>query len=256
MSSAIRLYPSRPDKVYVYATCLVDLFSPQSGLDAIRLLELAGVEVVYVPKQSCCGQPAYSSGYDDDARTTALSQMALFAEPWPVIVLSGSCGGMMHHHYRRLFAGSEHESRVNEFCDRVFELTEFLVHVCRIRLEDKGPSTSVVLHTSCAARREMKVHVTARQLLGQLDQVELREQAYESECCGFGGTFAVRHPAISEAMVQDKTQHLSDTRAEQLISADWGCLLNINGALEYQGRTLKGMHLASFLLSRLEGRHA
>ena len=117
MLSTIRIYPAMPKQVYVYA---------------IRLLERTGVEVVYVPKQSCCGQPAYSSGYDDDARTTALSQMALFPEPWPVIVLSGSCGGMMHHHYRRLFAGSEHEQSVNEFCDRVFELTEFLVQVCRL----------------------------------------------------------------------------------------------------------------------------
>ncbi|GAA3550221.1 (Fe-S)-binding protein [Zobellella aerophila] len=256
MSSAIRIYPAKPDKVYVYATCLVDMFSPQSGLDAIRLLELAGVEVIYVPKQTCCGQPAYSSGYEDDAKTSALSQMALFPKPWPVIVLSGSCGGMMHHHYRRLFAGGKNEQEVNQFCDRVFELTEFLVRVCRIRLQDRGPATSVVLHTSCAARREMKVHVTGRQLLSQLDQVELREQAYESECCGFGGTFSVRHPAISEAMVQDKTRHLNDTRAAQLISADWGCLLNINGALEYQKQEMKGIHLASFLLGRLEGDHA
>lgn len=256
MSSAIRIYPAKPEKVYIYATCLVDMFSPQSGLDAIRLLELAGVEVIYVPKQSCCGQPAYSSGYEDDARTTALSQMALFPEPWPVVVLSGSCGGMMHHHYRRLFAGSEHQQQADQFCDRIFELTEFLVQVCRIKLSDQGPATSVVLHTSCAARREMKVHVTARQLLGQLDRVELREQAYESECCGFGGTFSVRHPAISEAMVQDKTQHLNDTGAAQLISADWGCLLNINGAFEYQKKEMKGIHLASFLLERLEGPHA
>ncbi|GGB48442.1 Fe-S oxidoreductase [Oceanisphaera marina] len=256
MSSAIRIYPAKPKKVYVYATCLIDMFSPQSGLDAMKLLERAGVEIVYVPEQTCCGQPAYSSGYEDDAKTIALSQMALFPESWPVVVLSGSCGGMMHHHYRRLFAGSEHEQSVNQFCDRVFELTEFLVQVCRIKLDDQGPATSVVLHTSCAARREMKVHITGRQLLGQLSQVELREQPYESECCGFGGTFSVRHPAISEAMVQDKTQHLSETKADQLISADWGCLLNINGALEYQGKSLQGTHLATFLLNRLESSDA
>lgn len=256
MSSTIRIYPAKPKKVYVYATCLIDMFAPQSGLDAIKLLELAGVEIIYVPKQTCCGQPAYSSGYEDDAKAIALSQMALFPEPWPIVVFSGSCGGMMHHHYGRLFANSEHETAVQQFGDRVFELTEFLVQVCRIKLEDKGPATSVVLHTSCAARREMKVHITGRQLLSQLSQVELREQAYESECCGFGGTFSVRHPAISEAMVQDKTQHLAETQAAELISADWGCLLNINGALEYQGKELQGTHLASFLLNRLEGTHA
>lgn len=256
MSSAIRIYPAKPDKVYVYATCLIDMFSPQSGLDAMTLLERAGVEVIYVPKQTCCGQPAYSSGYEEDAKTIALSQMALFPEPWPIVVLSGSCGGMMHHHYRRIFEDSEHQLQADQFSDRIFELTEFLVQVCRIKLDDQGPATSVVLHTSCAARREMKVHITGRQLLSQLDKVELREQAYESECCGFGGTFSVRHPAISEAMVQDKTQHLAETKAAQLISADWGCLLNINGALEYQEKDLQGTHLATFLLNRLEGTDA
>lgn len=256
MSSVIRIYPAKPKKVYLYATCLIDMFSPQSGLDAIKLLEMTGVEIIYIPKQTCCGQPAYSSGYEDDAKTIALSQMALFPEPWPIVVLSGSCGGMMHHHYRRLFAGSEHEQQANLFSERIFELTEFLVQVCRIKLDDQGPATSVVLHTSCAARREMNVHNTGRQLLSQLGQVELREQSYESECCGFGGTFSVRHPAISEAMVQDKTQHLTETNASQLISADWGCLLNINGALEYQGKELQGTHLATFLLSRVEGTNA
>ncbi|MCW8329731.1 (Fe-S)-binding protein [Photobacterium sp. SDRW27] len=250
----MRIYPAKPDKVYFYATCLVDMFDPEAGLDAITLLEQQGIEVIFIEKQTCCGQPAYSSGYDQEAKQVALSQMALFEEDWPVIVLSGSCGGTMHHHYRRLFKADDNHTEVNAFCDRVFEFTEFLVNVCRVKLTDQGEATSVVMHTSCAARREMNVHVTAAQLLKQLDNVELREQAYESECCGFGGTFAVRHPNISQAMVEDKTRHLSETQAEELVSADWGCLLNINGALEYQGKPMRGRHLASFLLERTGGK--
>ncbi|MGF1714498.1 (Fe-S)-binding protein [Photobacterium chitinilyticum] len=250
----MRIYPAKPEKVYFYATCLVDMFDPEAGLDAITLLEQQGIEVIFKKKQTCCGQPAYSSGYDSEAKQVALSQMELFEEQWPVIVLSGSCGGMMHHHYHRLFKGDEKQQQVDSFCDRVFELTEFLVNVCRIKLNDHGESTSVVMHTSCAARREMNVHVTATQLLNQLKNVELREQDYESECCGFGGTFAVRHPNISQAMVEDKTHHLSNTQAEELVSADWGCLLNINGALEYQGKPMRGRHLASFLLERTGGK--
>jgi L-lactate dehydrogenase complex protein LldE len=230
------------------------MFDPEAGLDAITLLEQQGIEVIFIEKQTCCGQPAYSSGYDKEAKQVAQSQMDLFTENWPVIVLSGSCGGMMHHHYRRLFKDDENQAQVNAFCDRVFELTEFLVNVCRVKLNDKGESTSVVMHTSCAARREMNVHVTATQLLTQLDNVEIREQAYESECCGFGGTFAVRHPNISQAMVEDKTRNLSDTQASEFVSADWGCLLNINGALEYQGKAMRGRHLASFLLERTGGK--
>ncbi|WP_249199400.1 (Fe-S)-binding protein [Photobacterium sp. GJ3] len=250
-----RLYPAKPQKVYLYATCLVDLFDPQAGLDAIALIEREGIEVIYIPKQTCCGQPAYSSGYNDEARQVALSQMDLFPEPWPVIVLSGSCGGMMHHHYRRLFQNTAWEKNVVQFCDRVFELTEFLVKVCRVQWQDSGTPASVVMHTSCAARREMQVHLTAGALLAQLQQVEVRQQAYESECCGFGGTFSVRHPKISQAMVEDKTRHLSDAHADHLVSADWGCLLNINGALSYQDNPLQGQHLASFLLSRTGGVH-
>lgn len=246
----MRIYPAKPKQVYFYATCLVDLFDPQAGLDAMTLLEQQGIEVIFVEKQTCCGQPAYTSGYDDEAKKVAISQIALFPEPYPVIVLSGSCGGMMHHHYRRLFKDDPQQNQVNAFCDRVFELTEFLVNVCRIKLRDNGEPTSVVMHTSCAARREMNVHVTATELLNQLEGVELRIQDYESECCGFGGTFSVRHPNISQAMVEDKTHHIGQTKADTLVSADWGCLLNINGSLEYQGKELKGRHLASFLLER------
>nr|WP_202819685.1 (Fe-S)-binding protein [Thaumasiovibrio occultus] len=246
----MRLYPSKPDKVYFYATCLIDMFDPQAGLDAIDVLEANGIEVIYVEKQTCCGQPVYSSGYDDDSRAVAKSQMALFPEPYPIIVLSGSCGGMMHHHYRRLFKGQPEQGQVDRFCDRVFEFTEFLVNVCRIQLHDQGEPTSVVMHTSCAARREMNVHVTSRALLAQLDKVELREQAYESECCGFGGTFSVRHPDISQAMVEDKASHIRATSSDHFISADWGCLLNINGHLAFEKQELQGYHIASFIKQR------
>ncbi|MGF1764013.1 (Fe-S)-binding protein [Aliivibrio kagoshimensis] len=246
----MRIYPSKPQKVYLYATCLVDMFDPKAGVDAITLLEQQGIEVIFQEKQSCCGQPAYTSGYDKEAQDIAISQMALFSEPWPIVVLSGSCGGMMHHHYPRLFAEAPQLDNVEVFCERVFELTEFLVNVCRVNLIDQGSSTSVVLHTSCAARREMNVHTTSIQLLNQLENVILRQQQYETECCGFGGTFSVRHPDISQAMVEDKTKHLSKTHAAKLLSADWGCLLNINGSMEYQGTPMRGSHLASFLLER------
>ena len=173
----MRVYPAKPADVYLYATCLVDLFDPVAGLDAIALIEREGIRVHFVEKQTCCGQPAFTSGHEEEARKVAQSQMALFPEPWPVVVLSGSCGGMMHHHYRRLFPESP---EVADFCDRVFELTEFLARVCRVRWHGVGEA-SIVMHTSCSARREMQVHTTARSLLGQLDGVTLHEQAYESE---------------------------------------------------------------------------
>ena len=143
----------------------------------------------FVEKQTCCGQPAYTSGHEEEARKVAQSQMALFPEPWPVVVLSGSCGGMMHHHYRRLFPESP---EVADFAIGCSSSPSFWPGSAGCA--GTGGEASIVMHTSCSARREMQVHTTARSLLGQLDGVTLHEQAYESECCGFGGTFSVRHP--------------------------------------------------------------
>lgn len=119
--------------------------------------------------------------------------------------------------------------------------------------KDEGPATTVTLHTSCSARREMNTHLHGRALLAQLARVERVEHDHESECCGFGGTFSVRMPDISGAMVADKTRALQDSGAAQVVSADCGCLLNINGALEKQNAALRGQHLASFLWQRTGG---
>ncbi|MEC9482946.1 MAG: (Fe-S)-binding protein, partial [Halomonas sp.] len=129
----LKLYPSKPDKVYFFGTCLIDMFYPGAGLDGIRLLEREGVEVLFPDDQTCCGQPAYTSGYHDEARAVAEAQLDLFPEPWPIIVPSGSCGGMMRTHYPQLFKGSGREQLANDVAGRIFELTEFLVHVCRVR---------------------------------------------------------------------------------------------------------------------------
>lgn len=246
----LKLYPPKPDKVYFYGTCLVDMFYPQAGLDGIRLLEREGIEVIFPDDQTCCGQPAYTSGYHDEARAVAEAQLALFPEPWPVIVPSGSCGGMMRTHYPQLFAGTEREDQARELAGRIFELTEFLIHVCHIRLADKGAPQKVAMHTSCSARREMGLAETGPALLGQLEGVTLVEQARAAECCGFGGTFAVRHPEVSAAMVEDKTRAIEDAGAEHFVTSDCGCLMNIGGRFEHQQRPVHGEHIASYLWRR------
>lgn len=247
-----RQYPPKPSRVYLFGTCLADALFPQSGLDAIEFLERQGLEVIFPQGQSCCGQPAYNAGYQDEARAVARQQVAQFPLDIPIVVISGSCGGMMRHHYRKLLK-AETDLDVDAFCERVFEFTEFLQQVLQVELEDIGEPERVALHTSCAARREMGVHLTGRALLEKLDKVELVEHDYASECCGFGGTFAVKHADISAAMVADKTRHLLATDAVRYISADWGCMLNINGALEYQQASLRGEHIASYLLKRTRG---
>ncbi|NLC10123.1 MAG: (Fe-S)-binding protein [Gammaproteobacteria bacterium] len=251
-----RDYPaSKPRTVYLFGTCVVDLFFPDAGMDAIHLLEREGINVDFPQGQSCCGQPAYTSGYTEQAREVARAQIDLFKGGWPVVVTSGSCAGMFREHYPDLFKDEpETLAKVQNLAERTYELAEFLLHVCKVQLADQGEPLQVALHTSCSARREMNTHVHARALLAQLSHVERVDHDHESECCGFGGTFSVRMPDISGAMVADKTQALQASGAQQVVSADCGCLLNINGAFEKQNIPLLGQHLASFLWQRTQSK--
>ncbi len=256
-----RPYPPKPANVYLFATCLVDQFAPQAGLDTVRLLEREGITVHFPEEQTCCGQPAHTSGYPDEARAVASRQLDLFPEPWPVIVPSGSCAATMRHHYPALFAGDQVlVDKARALAERVYELTEFLVHVVAFNRPDVGAPRSVALHTSCHARREMGAAETGHALLAGLERVTVCRQAREAECCGFGGTFSVRHPVISEAMVSEKVDSLRATGADEVVSGDCGCLFNILGRAEFldrkagrQAASLPGEHIASFLWQRTGG---
>lgn len=252
MSDAIKVYPSKPKKVYFYATCLVDMFYPDAGMAGIQLLEREGVEVIFPEQQTCCGQPAYSSGFNDQARKVILPQLNIFPENYPIVVPSGSCSGMMRQHYPELFAGTPQQQQAEDLAQRTWELTDFLLQVCQIKLEDKGQPLKVAMHTSCSARREMGIAEVGPKLLAQLSQVELVEQARPAECCGFGGTFAVRHPEISGAMVQDKAEAIQGAGAEHFVTTDCGCLMNIAGYAEKQKLPMQGQHILSFLWERLQ----
>jgi len=250
-----RRYPQPPQDVYLFGTCLVDLFVPEAGLDAVHVLEGAGLRVHFPQKQSCCGQPAYTSGNPDSAREVARAQIDLLAQPWPVVVASGSCAGMMRHHWPLLFADDAgYRDRAQEIAERVFEFAEFLVRVLKVRFApaDTAP-TRVALHTSCSARREMDTRTHGVELLAALPGVTRVDHGNESECCGFGGVFSLKHPDISGAMVTDKVDSLVATGAERVVSADLGCLLNIGGAAAHRRLPLNAEHLATFVRRRLEG---
>ncbi|WP_431474501.1 (Fe-S)-binding protein [Marinobacter sp. KM021] len=249
-----RTYPAKPAEVTLFGTCVVDLFFPEAGLDAIRLLEREGIRVHFPQAQSCCGQPAWTSGYVNEAREVARAQLNLLDNGLPVVVPSGSCAGMFRQHYHEVFAEEPDTlERVESLAERTFELTEFLLHVCKVDWQDLGQPTQIALHTSCSARREMNTHLHARELLGKLSNVQRLDHDHESECCGFGGTFSVRMPEVSGAMVLDKTRSLRESGAVEMVTADGGCLLNINGSLEKQQQTFRGRHLASFLWERVSG---
>ena len=247
----MRSYPEKPQKVYYFGTCLVDMMYPEAGMAGIRLLQQEGVKVIFPAGQTCCGQPAYNSGFPDEARAVARKQIELFPENNPIVVPSGSCAGMMRHHYPKLFADDPNIDYIKKFSERIFELSEFLVHVLNIKLQDRGDPIKVTWHSSCHALREMGIIEDSKSLIRQLKNVDLIELQHETECCGFGGTFAVKQPAISAAMVKDKTDDIRQTGAARLITGDSGCLLNISGAMQHDNIRIGGQHLAEFIWERI-----
>jgi len=259
---AARSYPPRPEAVYFYGTCLVDMFVPEAGMDAIALLEREGIRVIFPDNQTCCGQPAYTSGFPDEARQVVESQLDLFPGGYPIVVPSGSCGGMIRWNWEKVVAGDPAlKARAAAIAERTFEFAEFLVHVLDFKRPDQGPALTVALHTSCSARREMGTLLVGRELLARLGNVTLAIHDHEFECCGFGGTFSLKHPDVSTAMVSDKVASIKATGACQMVTADCGCMLNITqrAAREDQdaGRasaSLPGEHLATFLLRRTGGK--
>lgn len=253
--SAAKKYPDKPARVYYFGTCLIDMFYPEAGLHGIQLLEREGITVSFPKGQSCCGQPAYNSGYDKETRKVAAAQMACLAEDIPVVVPSASCASMMIHHYPTLFAETHLAAAALDLAQRTFELTDFLVNVCKIQMQDKGTPVKVAYHNSCSAQRHLGVDHCSSELLQQLDNVALLKHERASECCGFGGTFSVKSPAISNAMVQDKCDFIQDTGADLMLSGDCSCMMNITGAMEKreQGggrKTMPAKHIATFLLER------
>ena len=238
--------------VYYFGTCLVDLFYPSAGMAGIKLLEQAGCKVIYPNEQSCCGQPPFNSGFREEAAAVAINQLKLFQESHDVVVPSGSCAGMIKHHWPDLLRGTEHEAAANALAARTYELGEYLVDHLKVQLSDQGEPTTIVLHTSCSARREMGVAEQGKALLAQLSNVTVEVAAYETECCGFGGTFSVKQPEISAAMAEDKTTHLAAVGADTFVCGDSGCLMNLSGTLEKRGIQLDSSHLYDFIWERVQ----
>ena len=216
----------------------------------LKLIQREGVQVIFPRRQSCCGQPAYNSGFPKEAKKVALKQVRSFTKNYPIVVPSGSCAGMMKHHYPLLFEGDADLKRVQQFSNRVVELSDFLVRTLNIRLADRGQPIKVTWHSSCHAMREMHIIEYSKALIRQLQNVELIELQNEHECCGFGGTFAVKQPNISGAMVTDKVADIRQTGAKRLLAGDCGCLMNISGAIDYQKVHVQSQHLAEFIWER------
>ena len=238
---------SRP-RVALFVTCLVDLHRPSVGFAAIRLLEAAGCLVEVPRAQTCCGQPAYNTGDRATARDLAVGVLDAFGSYDYVVVPSGSCGGMIAHHFPGLFADDPPLlARAEALAGRTHELVSFLVDVMgmdRVGVRLDGVAT---YHDACSGLREMGVKHQPRQLLGSVQGLALQEMADPEVCCGFGGTFCVKYPDISNRMVSDKTRDVAETGADLLLSGDLGCLLNMAGRLSREGSKVAVRHVAEVL---------
>jgi len=238
---------SRP-RVALFVTCLVDLHRPTVGFAAIRLLEQAGC-VVEVPRaQTCCGQPAYNSGDRATTRDIATQVIEAFGGYDYVVVPSGSCGGMVSHHYAGLFADDpDMLRRAEALAGRTFELVAFLTDVLGVTSTQAAFTGVATYHDSCSGLRELGIKRQPRALLAEVAGLELREMAEPEVCCGFGGTFCVKYPEISTRMASDKAADVIATGANTLLSGDLGCLLNMAGRLSRLGSDVAVRHVAEVL---------
>jgi L-lactate dehydrogenase complex protein LldE len=234
--------------VGLFATCLVDLTRPSVGFATAKLLEDAGCRVTVPGAQSCCGQPAYNSGDNADARTIAEKVIKVFEGFDYVVAPSGSCAGMIRHHYPVLFeTDPEWSDRARTLADKTLELTSFLVDVMKIDALAADYDGVVTYHDSCSGLREMGVQEQPRKLLSQVSGMALKEGAEREVCCGFGGLFCVKYPDISGQMVDAKVDDILATGADTVLAGDLGCLMNIAGRLQRRGSEVRVRHIAEVL---------
>lgn len=241
-------------RVALFATCLVDLFRPNVGFAAIKLLQDAGCQVDVPPQQTCCGQPAYNNGDLKNARRIARQVIDTFYDYDHIVVPSGSCGGMLSRHYPDLFDNDpEYRAKADNLAARCHELMSFLVDVLQVKKVDARYDGNVTYHDSCSSLRELAVHDQPRNLLQTVTGLNLIEMDDTETCCGFGGTFSVKYPDIAGRIVSDKVEHAAATHADTLLSADIGCLLNIAGRSKRLHKTIRFFHVAEVLAGMAEG---
>ncbi|MDJ0930138.1 (Fe-S)-binding protein [Breoghania sp.] len=239
---------SEHPRVALFVTCLADLFRPSVGFAAVKLLEEAGCTIEVPRAQTCCGQPAYNSGDKQDARGIAEVTIRTFEGFNYVVAPSGSCAAMIKKHYPELFAGDPvWEARAQELSARTFELVNLLTDVRGMESVEASFDGSVTYHDSCSGLRELGIREQPRKLMASMEGLWLTEMEDSEICCGFGGSFAVKYPDISNKMVSKKTGHIGETEANLLVAGDLGCLMNMAGKLKREGKATQVRHVAELL---------
>lgn len=241
-------------RVALMATCIGDTMFPDVPRATVRLLERLGVDVEVPTGGTCCGQPMINTGYFAEAEPLVRNYAQTFADYDAVVLPSGSCTGSVRHQHElvaRRSGDAELERSVEHHAPRAYELSEFLVDV--LEVTDVGATFphKVAYHPTCHSLRMLDVGDRPKRLLEAVDGLELLDLPQERECCGFGGTFAVKNADVSTAMGEDKARHAVDSGAEYLVAGDSSCLMQIGGILSRQGAPVQTMHLAEILAAEV-----
>lgn len=233
--------------IQLFIPCFVDQLYPQTAFNMIKVLEKLGCTVSYNTNQTCCGQPSFNSGFQDEARAVAAKFIKDFAGTDYIVAPSASCTGFVRNYYNTLFDNSSVHNEVKSLQKRMYEFTEFLTDV--LKVEDVGATLEgkATYHNSCAALRECKIKEGPRKLLKNVRGLELVEMNDNETCCGFGGTFAVKYETISVAMADQKVNNAVATGAQYLISTDLSCLMHLDGYIKKKGYNLRTLHMADVL---------
>lgn len=239
-------------RVSLFVTCLVDQMWPSVGTSAVEVLRRAGCEVEFDQRQTCCGQPAFNTGYRNEARALARRFIEIFesSKAEAIVSPSGSCTAMVHH-FRELFAEDEKwRDRAGKVAERTHEFASFLVNV--LGVDDLGASFNgrVTWHDACHGLRDLNLHSEPRRLIRNVRGVEFVEMANADACCGFGGTFSVKYPEISVAILDNKIESIERAGVRAVVSGDASCLMQIGGRLTRKASPVRTMHLAELLASR------
>jgi len=234
-------------KITLFIPCFIDACFPKAGAGAVEILERLGHTVEYPRELTCCGQPAFNSGYWEESRTTAIKVLERLKDAEVVVIVSGSCGAMIKNFYPELFTGTEHEEAARALAAKVYEFSDFLV--TKLGVTDLGAKFphKVTFHDGCHGLRELGIKQQPRTLLAHVRGLELVEMGEAESCCGFGGTFSAKFPMISTAMGENKYGSALETGAEYIVSNDSSCLMHIQGLVDRQGKPLRTIHLAELL---------
>lgn len=243
--------------VQLFHTCIVNEIYPEVGMSVVRVLEHLGIKVEVPMDQTCCGQPAFNAGFHSDAKKVAKHTLDLLLKTeGPIVIPSGSCGDMLTHQYRMLFAGNSAEDQLylkkaEAVSSRCFEFSMFLVDVLGITNLNGHLNIKVAYHPSCHLLRGLGATTQPKAILAGIDGLTTAKVHDQEECCGFGGMFSVKNAAISEGMMQNKLKHLTASGADCVTSCDMGCLMHLQGGLHRSAnpatRPLEIKHLAQIL---------